>query len=194
MSFVVWQGINSTKIKNLDSELDELLSGGIPSGALPTYNERFELDDSHLIQLTFSLHDLMSAADNVDIPMIHCAPYQVVREPPRDRVDRIISPFSSASDISSGSYDPFNDSEYSEYENSMIMTCNYEVPVTTELHMAWDKTHTDNSYPIKTELEVIGYGYPIPRPLTPDMLNRMEKMNYLDLSTHEEIKVLEHCC
>ena len=80
------------------------------------------------------------------------------------------------------------DSIYSGNCDSRIL---YEPSVKTELAVAWDDTAVECHYPVKTELRILWYGYPIPRPKTPDVIYRFENMKYncSSLESDEDLQV-----
>lgn len=116
----------------------------------------------------------MYAQQADDQPATEYASCEVVSTPPSCLID-VVSPFSSLTDLGS-----FTSScVTSEWDSNSDQDLNQpycEYDVKTELHMAWNNKKFLSEPSIKTELELVWFGYPIQHPSTPEVTGKLERL------------------
>lgn len=176
--------------KSLELSLDAILARCIFDNELSS--DEVSLCDSSrhsLVRVSLSLNDLVTATQTSD--------NQHHRQPDNSDIE-VISPLSSIIDLidnnsSTKSYPTsYWDSIYSGTWDSQ---CCYDPSVRSELPVTWDDTALECRYPVKTELRILWYGYPISRPKTPDVICRPESMKFnCDQEPNKDIQVLSAGC
>lgn len=162
----------------LEDRLDALLAQPLKQTEQYLHTECESLEDINC-SVTHENDELMTAK------------HELAEHPDFD-IAFVISPFSSASDLSTYS----GDDEYSTFSEGDLLDdrvpCDHNIR--TELTVSWHGRRCCSEPSIKTELSMLWYGYPMVRPETPELINMADRkiIARKEVGLHNQVIKCDH--